>query len=290
MRDDFCVFILTHRRPNAVKTYDLWRRRGYTGKMYLVIDDGDPTADEDFQRYGNEVLVFNKKQVRSETEFYDNFENVIKQGTIVPARNACWELSERVGCRFFMQLDDDYHGCMYRRVGKSSPDAVPSYRGWSIHSMDDVLEAMVSFVETTPALAIAMSQGGDHFGGSLGDTDVKLKRKAMNTWVCDNSKPFRFTARLNEDVTTYVMLGAMGKLFFTHWGIQVDQPPTQSQAGGVTELYKKLGTYAKSFYTVMAAPSCVTVRRMGRTNQRLHHSIKWNNAVPKLVSESLRKV
>ena len=45
----------------------------------------------------------------------------------------------------------------------------------------------------------------------------------------------------------------------------------------------------ESFYTVMYAPSCVQVGDMGRMNKRLHHKINWDNAVPKILSESYRK-
>jgi len=41
----------------------------------------------------------------------------------------------------------------------------------------------------------------------------------------------------------------------------------------------------KSFYTVMAAPSCTTIRTMGRTDRRLHHHIDWDKAVPKILRQ-----
>jgi hypothetical protein len=39
----------------------------------------------------------------------------------------------------------------------------------------------------------------------------------------------------------------------------------------------------------MYAPSCVKVGMIGETHRRLHHSITWDDAVPKIVSESLRR-
>ncbi|EFC6976332.1 hypothetical protein DFZ72_21860 [Escherichia coli] len=39
MRDDFCAFILTHGRPDKVLTYRTLRRAGYTGKIFIVVDD-----------------------------------------------------------------------------------------------------------------------------------------------------------------------------------------------------------------------------------------------------------
>ena len=42
--DDFAVFILTHGRPNSVKTIKTLKKCGYTGKVFIVIDDEDETV------------------------------------------------------------------------------------------------------------------------------------------------------------------------------------------------------------------------------------------------------
>lgn len=41
------------------------------------------------------------------------------------------------------------------------------------------------------------------------------------------------------------------------------QMQTQKNAGGMTETYLESGTYLKSFYSVMYAPSCVKLNTMG---------------------------
>ena len=78
-------------------------------------------------------------------------------------------------------------------------------------------------------------------------------------------------------------------LFLTYMGITLDQAMTQDGSGGMTDVYLDSGTYLKSFYTVMMAPSCVTVRDMGEQHRRLHHRISWDHAVPKIISGSYRK-
>ena len=37
--EDFAVFILTHGRADNVKTYKTLKRFGYTGKIYIIIDN-----------------------------------------------------------------------------------------------------------------------------------------------------------------------------------------------------------------------------------------------------------
>ena len=39
MKDNFVVFILTHKRPTKQLTLETLRKQGYTGRIYLVVDD-----------------------------------------------------------------------------------------------------------------------------------------------------------------------------------------------------------------------------------------------------------
>ena len=281
MREDFCAFILTHGRPNNVITYQSLQNHGYTGKVFIVIDDEDETGEEYKRIYGDDVLVFSKDVV---AKYTDQFDNSSDRRGILWARNVCWDLARQMGYRYFVQIDDDYTAWIYRRLGRGhrlSTTAGEEYHGWSTRSLDAVFDALVRLVETTPVTTIALSQGGDHIGG--GPRKQRFKRKAMNSFVCSVDKPIRFRGRLNDDVTAYVSLGGTGTLFFTDMELQLDQLATQANSGGSSEVYQESGTYVKTFYTVMAAPSCTTIRTMGRTDRRLHHHIDWNKAVPKIL-------
>ena len=156
-----------------------------------------------------------------------------------------------------------------------------------MRSLDTVVEAMVTLIETTPIKTIALSQGGDHIGGT--PRRNRFKRKAMNSFVCATDKPILFRGRMNEDVNTYVALGRIGDLFFTDLGVYLGQLPTQSNTGGISEIYRNAGTYVKAFYTVMTAPSCTTIRSMGNVHMRLHHHINWRKAVPLIIPQQFRK-
>jgi hypothetical protein len=289
MRKDFCVFILTHGRPKNVRTVQILRKHGYTGKVYIVIDDEDQSAEEYKRIYGDDVLVFSKDEV---ARYTDQFDNSSDRRGILWARNVCWGLASQVGCKYFAQLDDDYTHFSYRRTGRGhrlSSSVSDEYHSWVMRSLDTVFEAFVRLVESTPVKTIALSQGGDHVGGA--PKRIRFKRKAMNSFVCSVDKPIRFLGRFNDDVTAYVSLGSTGSLFFTDMGVYLGQLPTQLNSGGTSNIYQNIGTYVKSFYTVMAAPSCVTVRPLdnhrasGPRNPRPHHKINWNKAVPKILRQ-----
>jgi hypothetical protein len=286
MREDFCVFILTHGRPDRVHTYDALMRKGYSGKVFIVIDDEDKQADGYRERFGNKVLQFCKAEWAAKTDEGDNFQH---RKAIVYARNACWDLAKQVGCRYFVQFDDDYQAFCIRYNSKGQ------YVSGTVFSrIDDLISSMLEFFISIPAQAIAIGQGGDHIGGDPKNSGDKLRlsRKCMNSWFCDTEKPIQFFGHMNEDVSAYVTYGHRGQLFFTAAQAMLVQKPTQVTPGGMSDLYLSSGTYQKSFYTVMAAPSCVQIGAMGDprgSGYRIHHKINWHRAVPKIIDEKYRK-
>jgi hypothetical protein len=279
--DDFCALILTHGRPDRVYTYGALQRYGFTGKVFLVVDDEDAKRDEYVRRFGDQVLIFSKAEIASRFDEADNFND---RRSIFYARNACFDLARQVGCRYFIELDDDYNTFYFRF------DAQQRYGVWRADSLDEIFTAMLEYFETIPALSICISQGGDHMGGSDGSfAEVTPKRKAMNTFICDTERPFPFVGRINEDVNTYALGGRRGDLFLTITSVQVNQNQTQSVSGGMTELYLDAGTYVKSFYSVMMDPSCVKVGEIGSAHRRLHHKIDWPSTAVLIIHERHRK-
>ena len=114
----------------------------------------------------------------------------------------------------------------------------------------------------------------------------------MNWFYFDTTRPVQFASRINEDVTAYTSGGRRGELFLTSMLVSLKQAQTQKQPGGLTTAYLELGTYVKSFYSVMYCPSAVTVGKMGDhrlPHYRLHHFIDWRFCAPKIVPESVRK-
>ena len=111
----------------------------------------------------------------------------------------------------------------------------------------------------------------------------------MNSFICSTEREFQFIGAMNEDVNTYTTLGSRGNLFFTFTGLQLNQAQTQSQKGGITDMYLKYGTYCKAFTTTMMHPSGTKVSMMNTTNARLHHLISWKNTTPMIINEKYKK-
>lgn len=280
MRDDFAVFILSHGRAKNMVTLKPLLEGGYTGKWYIVIDNEDKTADEYYEMFGDHVIMFDKLAKAREIDAGDNFD---ERRAILYARHACFDIAERLGIEYFLELDDDYSGFYYRWAEGESLKAK------SVKNLDRVFNAMIDFLEDTGALTVAFAQAGDFLGGVHGGKFKQgLLRKAMNTFFFKTKNRVNFTGKQNEDVSTYVRLGSIGHLLFTVTAVAIVQSQTQSLAGGMSELYKDNGTYLKSFYTIMYCPSSVKVAMMGQTNMRIHHRVNWRCAVPKIISEDFK--
>ena len=278
--DDFAVFILTHGRPDRIHTLKTLEKQGYTGDWYLIIDNEDKMADEYYKNYGDKVIMFDKKAI---SLTFDTADLSDDRRAIVYARNACFQIAKELGIKYFVEFDDDYtsFNLRYPKEGKLVARM--------LENLDDIFEMMLDFLEDTQALTVCFSQGGDHIGGLTGRWKKGLIRKVMNSFFCRTDRPFQFLGRVNEDVNTYTYLGSKGELMLTTTDLMLVQLQTQSNQGGMTDLYLDSGTYLKSFYTVMYMPSAVEIREMGTANRRLHHHVKWNNCVPVILNERYKK-
>lgn len=286
---NYAVFIMSHGRSDNVATYKTLKDAGYTGKIYIVIDTDDDQQENYIKNFGKDnVLIFDKKEVEAKMDTGDAGGSM---KCVVFARNKCFGLAERLGLDYFIEADDDYTQFLYRWEQENK------LRGKKIASgIDIVFDEMFDFLDATNALAVAPAQGGDYVGGLKGGTwKNRVRRKCMNLFFCKTSRRINFVGRINEDVSTYANEGQRGNLLFTvvDWCLQ--QVETQAQSGGMTDTYLDEGTYLKSFYSVMWAPSCVKIAAMGSPGKgsggyyRLHHNVEWTNCTPMILNEKWKK-
>lgn len=286
MNKPFCVFIISHGRPDKVVTLRTLKRCGYSGSLFIVCDNEDNTVDQYRKNYGaGMILVFDKPHYASLVDSCDNFQN---RRTTTHARNACFDLAKERGFEYFLVLDDDYTDFRY------TFDRKGEFVRRRVQNMDAVCAALARWLDADERIMSAcMMQTGDLLGGKDGGTVRNspfpfLVRKAMNSFFCKTTRRFRFFSRLNEDVNTYLSEGSRGAIFLTMPEVYLQQAATQGNSGGMSEAYLASGTYVKSFYTVMICPSFAKARfhnQMGR----IHHKISWNNAVPKILDEEHKK-
>lgn len=280
---NFAVFILTHGRPDNIKTLTTLKKCGYTGSIYFIVDNEDKTIDAYIKNYGAEnVKVFDKKMFADNVDEGNNFD---ERRTITHARNACFEIAKDLGIAYFIELDDDYTSFDFRIAFDGNKTVPP------IKNLNLIFEKLISYYNSSNFLSIAFAQGGDFIGGMDNGKGIYRfsKRKCMNSFLCSTEREFQFVGAMNEDVNTYCTLGNRGNLFMTIPFVSLTQTATQSQKSGITDMYARYGTYCKAFTTVMMHPSGVKVSMMNSSNPRIHHTINWKVTAPMILDEKYKK-
>lgn len=284
---NFAVFILSNGRPKNIKTYKTLRNYGFTGKIYILIDNEDSCITEYQNIYKDDVVIFDKLKQSLKT---DEGDNLSKRNTVLYARNANFKIAKDLGIDYFWQLDDDYKE--FRHAFNHELQYIT--KNIKMKNLDTILSLLIDFISKTKTSCIAFSQGGDFIGGdnsSVAKNVIKgrMSRKVMNSFLFKTKEPIEFVGRMNDDVNTYVTLGSRGVLLFTLGQCRLEQVETQKNSGGLTDMYLEMGTYKKSFYTVMMHPSSVVIREMGVSNKRLHHFINAKYTYPLIISEKHKK-
>ena len=284
MRDDFAVIILGYGRPSKTKTLRSLAMSGYTGRWYILIGTDDPRFDEYIEEYGDHVITFDKAETAHLLDLMTNDGEIRSSAW---GHNMSQHMGRKLGIRYVFMVMDDATNFAYRAWGRHEPEQKLWYRSFTIRSLDAVFEAMVTLMEKAPIDCLSMSQGGDHMGG-IDNPSAKapiLKRKSMNTFLFDTEREHvQFNGRANEDATGYVEGGRIGRVFITYSALQMTQPNTQQSDGGMTNVYADFGTYNKSFFTVMAQPSSVSIGMITSKHKRIHHKISWKNTAPYILS------
>lgn len=282
-RDNFVAFILTHGRADNVMTYKTARKAGYTGRIVLVLDDEDEQLEQYFAIYGKEnCYVFNKQK-------YIDTCDAIQKGDhrcILYARNACFDIAQELGYKYFIELDDDYYEFSWKF------DERGRFKQRHILNLNFVWRRMLEYFISCPFTSLAMAQCGDFIGGKdnqLART-IGTKRKAMNSFICSTDRRFEFKGRYNDDVNTYTRLSQQGYIFLTLVQVVINQEQSQKNEGGMTEVYRADGTYAKSFSSVVVCPSAVKLAMMGGLNRRIHHNVDWKYVAPKIIDAKYKKL
>jgi len=278
---DYCVFILTHGRPDNILTYKTLLKCGYLGEVFFVLDNEDKMVEKYIENFGiDKIKIFNKKQMADKIDEANNFDN---RKVIVHARNYCFELAKELGYKYFIQLDDDYYEFIYK---------FSDTKGLVLSkNINYIFSLMFEFYKTTTAKSICFAQTGDFIGGVDNGKGVYrfAKRKCMNSFFCSTDRPFSFVGSINEDVNTYTTLANRGDLFLTIPVFAINQKDSQKQKNGMSDIYKLQGTYIKSFTTILMQPSNVKISMMNANHKRIHHSIKWINTTPMIINQKYKK-
>ena len=145
------VFILTHGRADRVLTYGALRKYGYTGDIYLIIDDEDDQEDRYRELYGDKVKQFCKEKYLQKSMCINPDK---PRKVILYARNACFDIAKELGITHFIEMDDDYDTFRFRYEKNGLLTSK-----W-VYNLDAIIQTFFDFMETSGAKTVAFSQGG----------------------------------------------------------------------------------------------------------------------------------
>lgn len=280
-RKSFAVFILSHGRADDVKTVKMLETQHYAGDWYIVIDNEDKQGEIYREKYGDRVIVFDKKAVADVTDTGD-LDNDRRVGVF--ARNKIQDLARERGYKYHLQLDDDFTNLKYRY------EVDGNIKSRNCKDIDKVFFSLVKYMDDCPRITwLSFALSNYYLGGVENPNwEKRLIPKTMGSFLMRADQPIKFSMRMNDDITTCALEQTRGALVYTVMPLQIDTPATQHAEGGMTDIYRDNGTYRKSFYSVLCGPSWAKVSRE-ILSHRIHHKIEFSYCSPKLLSSKWQK-
>jgi len=259
LKHQYPIYIVSKGRPDNCKTAEFFTRIGIND-FKIVIEEQE---FEDYNKFYLEdnLLILDKS-------FQENYKTLDDLGLSKsvgpgPARNFCWEDSIKNGFSHHWVFDDNitrfdyYNNNLYKRVLDSS-----------------LFYLFEEYVKSHKNIRLA-GLNYDKFITRKSCNPIEIKNTRIYSMLfIDNSLPFRWEGRYNED--TILSLKVLNK----GWGtcqfnmLQGAKMVTQVLKGGNSaEFYFKEGTLPKS---IMLVDECPNDAKLSYKFGRWHHEVNYN--------------
>ncbi len=282
------IYIPTHGRAGHNLTIACLERLENTIPITLVIDESETPMmyRAELAHHGVSLAQFDRRSIDVDT-MRPSSERTLN--AVVYARCYIDSLAREAGDKHYCVLDDDYSTlCQLSAI-------YPAESRRSNYLWREFCDAAEEFLDADRRIiAVASGQGGDVFGPKDFTYYRGLtKRKVMNTFVFATDRPaLCWRGVANEDVNAYLQAALDGYLCITLGKYQTMQGVTQARVGGLTELYRAVGTAWKSWTSTAVYPAaCAFTLIAGTRSQhwRIHHRIDWPHLCPKIISSRFRQ-
>lgn len=278
---NFAVFICTHGRPDKQHTLDTLRRTGYTGNIYLVVDDEDDTIVS-LDRYVDgvtQVVQFCKQGYINSMDT-GTIENQRK--CILYAKGACEDLAKHMKLDAFVIADDDIKKFRYRYVEDGHLKSQNITK-----NMDAVIEAYTNCMVECNLTATGFGFTQFYFSGKDSfSADNTQKYRVPYNFVFRNPKyKVNWMSWFGEDIITAVYYGRIGQMWTAIPYVQQDIVELASADGGMKDVYDSNSSVRLAMQNVMYLPSelCAFFYR-----DKFMASINKDKAFPKLISSKFQ--
>ena len=278
MRNDFACIVISHGRPEC-STVKVLRECGYTGKIYIVVDDEDKTLPDYIERYGADVHVFHKE------ESFDTGDLGGSKGVATYARNECRKVAQKNNVMYYFMLDDDLKSISYRYNDNGH------LRGIKARELDRLFDGMCEYFDEAPVQCIGFGNAVDYIGGVPTFEKGNTSRTVMNGYFLRTRNAFDWDGRYSEDSITDVLQSRKGQAWFRFIPVMnvfdVWLPKKSKEyTGGCISAYKSEGSFKLRFYATMFCPDYIKIKESG---EGYDWSVASENAYPKILSGRYKK-
>ena len=274
----FSIFITSHNSPNECISACSLRTAGYTGDIYIVIDDEDPKFNEyDSQNYN--ILVFNKQEYVDKLDIGMSKSNP-QLAAVLYARAAVEDYAKYLGLDYFIVMDDDIYGFRYRYIDGDKLCSKP------VEKFNDIIDNYIQFMQATNSICLSFAHDGSFIGG-MGAIEKILERRSCHTIFFRNvSKEFEWKFAVNEDYVSSLLYANIGKLMFTLPFVQRTISGMNDRQEGMHDLYENTSEFQRAFYNVIACPwAC----KVAEYNNHFVVRTDKSTAYPKIISDKYRR-
>lgn len=248
MNKNFAVFILSHSRASNIKTIKTLRNSGYTGRIFIVLDDEDVMKEDYIRIYGTKnVIVFSKEEWKKKT---DTITNEKDYESPVYARNFISCFAKEKGYKYYMMLDDDITSFNIRYIKNGK------LKSCKLKNADSYFFNITKFMETNKHISyIGTGNAGSYIGGAEGRFSKGIHIGDFSqSLLC--SKQVEFKGIFNEDENMSMIESMVGNLCMVDLHVSHSSPKRKSNKGGLKKEYDSTNDYYINMFSVICCPSC----------------------------------
>jgi hypothetical protein len=242
------VIIISHSRPSC-ETYGALRAHGYSGKIFILVDDEDQTVESYKAKYKDCVHVYHKQDYR----LVDTCDNSSSLSAAVVARHACHDLAVSLGLDAYVMSDDDITDFVYRQYDENH-----SLKTYQIHNFDEVFSECYDFLFSIKNTMFSFFPAAMVFPGRFD----KFERWCTQFMFRKVSDGIHLKQRFHDDMYEMMTCDRIGYFVFCIHNLifKSDQcTTTQSVTGGMADAYKSYSPYARRFLNVITNPSMFSI-------------------------------
>lgn len=284
VREDFAVYVVTNGRAERQESVKRFRRAGYTGRIFYVVDDEDSQLRRYKEIYGDNVRVFSKQEYIDRIDWMTNRET---RKAAVYGKCACFDIAKADGIQYFCMIDDDITRILFKDYRRGKLNTYPAT------SMNEICNRICETLEKAPFECIGIAKDGAYIGGANEAVKDGIFWRLSQCVFYRTDRPWKFRSIMYEDTMSSLDMPLIGRMSNSITSLSHDVEHNKSLPGGMNETYTDAGDskeYIGNFMLLMAHPDALVLtmaKKRGKMQWRFR--LNHDSCFPKVLNERWRK-